>query len=179
MGHSCFGLKSLEFERLTLYGFSLIYPKGWVVSIDEKSSREDGSLRIRLGTEAMINVVWGPLDKIKEKLPSPKDHAEYALKRIKREGDVMKVKLLSVERADTDLHEAYIAHSRVTRVFGAFLIYKYIEQEMLSLHVYCEESGRFFVVYGITGPSIFPEYEDILRKILLSFRCHGEGRVEV
>ncbi len=44
----------------------------------------------------------------------------------------MKVKLLSVERADTDLHEAYMAHSRVTRVFGAFLMYKYIEQEMLS-----------------------------------------------
>ena len=172
-------MESPEFERLTLYGFSLMYPKDWVISIDEKSSRESGFLRIRLGTEAMINVVWGPLEKMKEKLPSPKDHAEYALKRIKREGDVMKVKLLSVERADTDLHEAYIAHSKVTRVFGAFLMYKYIEQEMLSLHVYCEESGRFFVVYGITGSTLFPEYEETIRKILLSFRCHGEGRVEV
>jgi len=172
-------LESPEFERLTLYGFSLMYPKDWVVSIDEKSSRKSGFLRIRVGTEAMINVVWGPLEKMKEKLPSPKDHAEYALKRIKREGDVTDVELLSVERADTDLHEAYIAHSKVTRIFGAFLMYKYIEQEMLSLHVYCEESGRFFVVYGITGPTLFPEYEETIRKILLSFRCHGEGRVEV
>jgi len=79
-------LSSQEFERFTLYGFSLIYPKDWVVSIDGRSSRENGSLRIRLGNEAMINVVWGPLKKMKEKLPSPKDHAEYALKRIKREG---------------------------------------------------------------------------------------------
>ena len=90
-------MESPEFERLTLYGFSLMYPKDWVVGIDEKSSRKSGFLRIRVGTEAMINVVWGPLEKMKEKLPSPKDHAEYALKRIKREGDVTDVELLSVE----------------------------------------------------------------------------------
>ncbi len=34
-------------------------------------------------------------------------------------------------------------------------------------------------MYGITGQTLFPEYEDTIRKILLSFRCHGEGRVEV
>ena len=172
-------MSSQEFERLTLYGFSLIYPKDWVVSIDEKSSREDGLLRIRFGNEATVNIVWGPLEKIKSKLPSPKEHAEYALKRIRREGDVVRAELLSVDRVDTELHEAYIAHSRIAREFGAFLMRRYTVQEMLSLHVYCEESGRFFVVYGITGQTLFPEYEDTIRKILLSFRCHGEGRVEV
>lgn len=91
----------------------------------------------------------GPIEKLDPKLASILDHANYSVERIKHGGEASDVSDVSFNNIRVNGHDA--AHSFVKLVMVKRTIFfgrNKMPREASSYHVHCDNSNRFFVLYG-------------------------------
>lgn len=165
----------LEFDFFCIYGFSTVYPVGWIIELDPKSERSEGNITFKSPEKVNIAVSWGPLEKAKEKYPSLKEHVKDSIDRIKKDRKVKKVELIQTKNVQVSSHKAILSHIRMifsTRRLLPFGKGKTHEREVRSLHLYCRPSGRYFVIYGLTTTDKSLQQGRIFENIIKSFVCH-------
>ena len=165
----------MRYESFSIYGFKVEYPVDWIVELNPKSSRTRGDVVFHSPTKDKIFVSWDSLQLVKKKYTSLTKHADKILERIKKTSGVESVEIIKQEEIEINKHKAIFRHLKVASLQTAFSFRKRVLfQENWSLQVYCEQTARYFVLYGSTRPNErWIEQEDIFNHIQKSFRCHS------
>ncbi|MCK4439901.1 hypothetical protein KAU85_02845 [Candidatus Bathyarchaeota archaeon] len=165
----------VEYECFCIYGFRTVYPITWKVGLDPKSERSEGNVTIKSPEKANIVVSWGLLEKAKKRYSSLEKHARDSIDKIKKESKIKKVELVQTKHIQINSHKAIFSHIRIIFSMPKLLPFgkvKTYEQEVHSLHFYCEPSKRYFVVYGVTTSDKSVQQGRIFENIIQSFICH-------
>ncbi len=107
-----------------------------------------------------------------KKLNGVEGHADYSIKRMKgsREASVKDVRR---ESTTVNGHAASFSDVKLEIVRrGIFFNRKTTPQDVRSLHVHCDNSSRYFVLYGPTPPEKSDEQAKVFTKMIQSFACH-------
>jgi hypothetical protein len=98
-------------------------------------------------------------------------HADYSLERIKgsREAKILDVKR---ERRRANGHPASFNQVKLELKRGIFFNQTKTSQEVRSLHLHCENTSRYFVIYGPATPLQSEKQGEVITKMIQSFVCH-------
>ncbi len=157
-------------ERLTIYGFSFEYPTDCKLEFNPKFKREDGDVALKWPQNFTLFVSWGPLERLKKSM-TLEDHANFSLERIKKS---VQGKISTIERKEIEVqgHNTLFNHVRVEvprrGIFGGKSRY----QEVRSIHLHCEQSSRYFVIYGTTDVEKSEQQGVTVSGVIDSFKCH-------
>lgn len=164
-----------EYESFSIYGFRTVYPNTWRVELDPKSERNEGNVTFKSPEKGNIVVSWGPLGKAKKRYSSLEEHVKDSIDRIRKESKVKKAELVQTKNVQVNSHKAVFSHIRMIfslRRLWPFGKAKTFEQEVHSLHLYCRDSKRYFVVYGVTTSDKSLQQGHIFENVIRSFVCH-------
>ncbi|MEM3799727.1 MAG: hypothetical protein QXH56_06535 [Thermoprotei archaeon] len=165
----------LGFEVYSAYGVSIFYPEGWRVELNPTSKKLEGDVVFHSPEKDKLYVSWGPLDKAKRRFGSVEKHAEYSVERIRRSRDVSGFEVSESVRSDVNGHEAVFMSVRFNvsqpSVFG--FKGKPSPKSVYSMHLYCEDSSRYLVVYTLLNEEVGERVFEDVKKCVNSLKCHN------
>lgn len=160
------------YERLEAYGFGVDYPSGCVIEFNPKSTRSHGDVALKSPNGYKLFLSWGELEKVR-KLKGVEGHADYSLERIKGNRDT-KVTDVRKEKITVNGHSASFRDVSLEMIRrGIFFNTTKTPQRVRSMHLHCDVSSRYFVIYGPTTPDRSEEQYDALSRMVESFVCHS------
>jgi hypothetical protein len=165
----------LEYESFSIYELHIVYPTTWKVELNPKSDREEGDVAFKSPEKENFFVSWGPLEKAKKRYSSVEAHADDPFKRIKKNPNVRKIEFVQKTVVDVNSHKAIFAHAKVTLAKPSIIPFtkeKTVIREVRCMHVHCEHTGRYFVMYGEMASDKASEYGEIFENMMKSFLCH-------
>lgn len=157
-------------DVLRVYGLSFEHPFEARLEFEPTFRREEGSIAVKLPDGPVVFVSWGRLSSVREKLGSAQGHADYSLERLRR---AAKARFEVVERREMEVngHVGVFTHARVgvrgKGFFGTEL------REIRSLHLHCDESERYFVIYGSSPQESSERQARALELIASTLKCHS------
>jgi hypothetical protein len=160
----------VEQDNLTIYGFSFQYPKSRKLEFNPKFKRSDGDVAVKSPEKWVVFVSWGELEKITKKAPTIDDHAKFSLDRVKKS---VQGKMASIDHREMDVngHRALYNNVKI-QVPKRGLFGKAEEQEVTSVHLHCDESKRYFVIYATSTPQNIADQKRTMQGIIDTLRCH-------
>jgi len=157
-----------------MYGFSIQYPDTWEVELNPKADRTAGDVVFK-ALRHRIFLSWGSIEQAKRKHGSLDRHAEAGLKKVRgttANGDVRKMEIVEHKDIYVNGHRSIFNRLKVTLRVG-FLAMRSAYREISSVHLYCEETGRFFVLYeSVMDLDSSTGSEAIFQHMKDSFKCH-------
>jgi len=170
-----------EFETFSVYKFSMNYPPICRVEFNPKSRREGGDIvfhfpdpdRPRAPTEKVF-LSWGALDKATKKFPTADEQAEHSLKAVKKSSGVKGFEKVAQDTIDINNHKAVYNRIKMEEVRGGLFPGRGggVKREALSLHLHCENSSRYFVIYAMLTANAPEDFGDLYMMMAKSFKCH-------
>ena len=166
----------MPYDRLSIYGFGVDYPKDWRVELKPESDRNRGNVVFHSPTRDNMFVSWEILERVKKRYTSLAEQVNDVLENIKKSRGVKSVEVMERKELEINGHTGVFTHSKVTSIKAFFFLRKrVILQELWSLHVYCEQTARFFALYGSSSSDERSlEQADIFKHMQKTFRCHAE-----
>jgi hypothetical protein len=166
------GLPSVpRFERFAAYGFSVDYPVDCVLELRPKSKRDEGEVAFKSSSNNVYFLSWGPLEKVKN-LRDVGRHADYTIDRIRknREAKIRDIKRESVKvnGHSSPFNHLWIDVERRGFLFGSTRS----SHEIRSLHVHCENSSRYFMIYVQGAAEASDLQGTVMTRMIQSFTCH-------
>ena len=163
-----------NFERFSVYNFSIDYPPVCRVEFNPKSRREAGDIVFHFPDKEKVFLSWGDLEKAEKKFATAEKQAEHSLQVVKKSGNVKKMEKLSSDSLTLNSHTA--AYNRVRldeQSAGLFPGKKTVPHEAYSIHLHCDKSSRYFVVYTMLSPRAPEDFGDAIFMVMAkSFKCH-------
>jgi hypothetical protein len=161
----------LAVDKVSIYGLSFDFPFGAKLEFNPKLTREDGGVAVKPSRDSVVFVTWGPLDKIPKRADEAEDHANFNLGRIE---DRTRRRLTTLEHKvqRTNGHDSVYNAVLLEPTGGVLGWGKREEETVRSLHIHCETSGRYFVVYCVTNKKKGDQQSLTLETVINSFRCH-------
>jgi len=159
-----------EQDSLRIYGFSFDYPKSRKLEFNPKFKRTDGDVAVKSPDKAVVFVSWGELEKVIKKVPTIDDHAKFSLERVKKSVQG-KMGNLDQKKIEVNGHEAVLSRVKI-QVPRRGLFGRPSEQDVTSVHVHCDKTGRYYVIYATSTPQTASEQNRTLDGIVASFQCH-------
>jgi hypothetical protein len=161
----------VKFEKFSVYGFSINYPVDWKIEFNNKSERIKGHVAFKSPEGKVIFVSWGPLEEAKKSFHSCDEHANASLNNLKKIQEIEKIEIVETKPVEINLHKGRFNYVKVMGLKQGFIFSrKSFQKEIRSLHLYCELSNRFFVIYGASSDKD-SEYIHTFENMLKSFRC--------
>jgi len=161
------------FENLSMYGFTVDYPDDSRVQFNSKSRRESGDVVFQLPQRLGIFLSWGELEKVSKRFGSAGEHAKYSLEAMKKGKNVKNFEQVSTDTVSLHGHKGSINKVKFDEkalklIPGA----KDMPREAYSLHVHCDKSDRYFVLYTMVPANDEAGFDRIMQKMRESFSCH-------
>jgi len=167
-------LSDETFERFSVYSFSIGYPPVCRVEFNPKSRREAGDIVFHFPDREKVFLSWGKLDKAEKKFETAEKQAEHSLQVVKKSGNVKKMEKLESDSMTLNSHQA--AYNRVRldeQPPGLFMGKRTVPHDAYSIHLHCDKSSRYFVIYTMLSPRAPEDFGDAIFKVMAnSFRCH-------
>jgi len=164
-----------QYEPFCTYGFCTVYPITCKIEFNPKSDRNEGDVVFKSPEKVNIFLSWGPLVKAKKRYSSLEKHANDSIQRIKKNQWVKEIELVQRKIIEVSAHEAIFSHVKVILSRPNLLPFtkaKTYETEVRCLHLYCNPSRRYFVLYGEIAPEKTTEHSETFEKMIHSFTCH-------
>lgn len=98
------------FEKFSVYGFSIDYPKVCRIEFNPKSRREGGDVVFHFPDREKLFVTWGGLDKVQTKFPTVEQQAEHTMKNIRKTGNVRNLERVKQDSITVSSHQAAFNH---------------------------------------------------------------------
>jgi len=159
-------------DTLRIYGMSFDFPVSQKLEFDPKFTREEGSVAVKSPTKSIVFVTWGDLSRVAKKLPTPREHSKYSMERAAKNAQG---RMNQVEQRDVQIngHSAAYSRAKVETPRG-MLGSQGPNQEIESVHIHCDRTSRYFVIYtnSYWGGPRAPEQEDVFTIVTGTFRCH-------
>lgn len=165
------GQAPVQKDTLRIYGFTFQFPQTAKLEFNPKFNREEGDVAVKSPDKANVFVSWGDLDKVVKKAPTIQDHAKFSLDRVKKS---VQGKMSTVESKDITVcgHDAVFNHVRI-EVPRRGLFGKGPLQDVRSVHLHCDTTRRFFVIYATATEANEEVQRATMDEIVESFQCHG------
>ena len=161
-----------EVDTLLVYGLSFDFPANHKLEFDPKFTREEGNLALKSPSRHVVFVSWGDLRRVINKLPTSMDHSRFSMERAARSARG-KLNILEQREVKVNGHSATYSRAEVEGS-GGIMGSGRRTQEIESLHLHCERTSRYFVIYTSFERSEPREWkqDDTLRIVTNSFKCH-------
>jgi hypothetical protein len=161
-----------SFDRFSVYGFSLDYLKGLHVEFNPRSKEGEGDVVFHFPDKTKIFLSWGNLEKASG-FSTVEEHANHSLDKIRTAGNVRNFERISQQSFEINSHQGIYSRAKFDEITISFVTGKSKHpREGHSVHVHCQNSARFFVVYAILPSEGTYEYEEIFSKMSKSLKCH-------
>ena len=161
-----------RYERLEAYGFGVDYPLDCIIEFNPKSNRSHGDIALKSPGGYKLFVSWGELDKVK-KLNGVEGHADYSIQRIKGSREA-KIEDVRKDTMNVNGHRASFRDVSLEILKrGIFFNTTKTAQQVRSMHLHCDVSSRYFVIYGPATSENSGKQFDVISKMVHSFVCHG------
>jgi hypothetical protein len=171
-GDSNTAMKS-GFENFSMYGFTIDYPETCRVEFNSKSRRESGDVVFKFPESDKIFLSWGELEKVSKRFGSAEEHADYSLEAMKKGKNVRNFERVSRDTLPLHKHKTSMNKVRfdekALKLFGRG---KDVPREAYSLHVHCDASKRYFLLYGMAPADDKRGFERTMQSMRESFNCH-------
>jgi hypothetical protein len=155
-----------------MYGFTIDYPERCRVEFNSKNRREAGDIVFRLPDNNRIFLSWGELEKVSKRFGSPEEHANYSIDAMEKGKNVRNFERVSRDSIRIHNHTSSVNKVRFDeKTLSLFARGKDIPREAYSLHVHCDKSNRYFVLYTMARANEV-EFERIMESMRESFKCH-------
>ncbi len=164
--------ESIGLERFALYGLEIEIRDNFRIEVNPKSNRNKGDVAFHSPRGNRFFVSWGNLDEATKRFKTLEQHRDSNIRRIKKGQDVREVKVGDSYDAHVLGHRALFTRVTAEVKQGMFGRATYT-REMWSMHLYCQESGRYYVVYCLLrDPSEYEDYGQIFGAMAKSLICH-------
>lgn len=160
----------VEKDSLRIYGFSFDYPKDRKLEFNPKFKRTDGDVAVKAPDKAVVFVSWGPLEKVAKKAPTIEAHAQFSIDRVKKSVQG-KMGPVDQKKVRVNEHDAVYSHVKI-QVPRRGLFGRAQEQEISSVHIHCDRTDRYYVIYATAVPETLSQQTKTLDGIVETFRCH-------
>ena len=161
-------------ERFSAYGLGVDVSDDWRIEFNPKSTREKGDVAFHSPHSNAFFVSWGKLDDAQRRFESLEQQRDDSVKRVKGNPNVAmaEVKLSSKEMVNG--HEGILSKMVTQRRRGGMLSRSQDPpHEVWTVHLYCPQSSRFYVVYwDVRDGEEYPDVEARFRAMVRSFVCH-------
>jgi hypothetical protein len=164
-----------DFETFCVYGFGTVYPNTWRVEFDPKSNRSKGDVVFKSPEKDNIFLSWGPLEKAQNRFSDTEGHLKYSIDRIKKNTRVGGVEIARKNDLDVQSHKALVSLLKVTFSMPGIIPFRKSKgevQEVRTMHLHCEDTGRYYVIFGQITTDKSQMHEEIFNKMVNSFKCH-------
>ena len=163
----------MQYDHFSIYGFKIEYPKDWRVELKPKSEKETGEVAFHSPERDRMFVFWGILEEAKKRYASLDEHVERTIKKVKKIRGVNSLEVVERKELEMNGHRAIFALLKATFIQGFFLRRREVSQELLSSHLYCEQTARYFILHGSPrSDEKSTEHADVFEHMQKSFRCH-------
>jgi hypothetical protein len=159
-------------EKFALYGFQLDIPDNWRIEVNPKSTRQKGDVAFHSPKGNRFFVSWGKLEDASKRFRTLEEHRDRNLKQIKKGQDVRSVDVGQSYETQLSGHKALFTEVRAEVKQGMFGRATYV-REMWSVHLYCENRARYFVIYCLLrDPAEYDDYSKVFKSMATSLVCH-------
>ncbi len=159
-------------EKFAIYGFQMEIPNDWRIEVNPKSTRQKGDVAFHSPKGNRFFVSWGKLEDASKRFDSLEQHRDSNVKKIKKGQDVKQVDLGKSFEAQINGHRALFTEVRAEVRQGMFGRGSY-SREMWSVHLYCENVQRYYVIYCLLrDPTEYEDYSKIFKSMAMSLVCH-------
>ncbi len=161
------------FETFSVYRFAMDYPTVCRVEFNPKSRREAGDIVFHFPDREKVFLSWGKLENAQKKFQTVEAQAESSLKSVKKSSQVKNFDRVTQDMLEINSHKAAYNRVKMDEVPAGFFPGKrVIKHEALSLHVHCEQTSRYYVIYALLSPNAPEDFPDLFLDMAHSFRCH-------
>jgi len=166
-------MEDSDYELVALYGFSAKYPKNARLEFNRKSTRKKGDLIFHLEEGFKVFLSWGSLEEAKKRYSTAAAQASGSVERsVKSTGGKLdgtpETRNLKIQD-----HDAVYTHARMLVEQRGFLFgTRRVTQDAYALHVHCEDSERYYVLYAFARPEVSEELGKIFHPMMYSLKCH-------
>ena len=123
-----------------------------------------------------IFLSWGELEKAVGNFQTVERHAEHSLEKVRKSGNVKNFKKISEDIVNVNSHRAAFNVVSLEEITIGLLTGKQSSpRRAYSIHVHCDDSARYFVIYGIFHAETAEDYEKVILSMSVSLMCHGSA----
>ena len=160
-------------EKFAAYGFQVMVSGDWRIEFNAKNKRERGDVVFHTPKNNLFFVSWGKLEDAQRKFHTVGEQRDETVKRIKRNPNVMEVKMDDDASESIGGHEALLSHV-VARGRRGFLSGPARNEEVWSIHLHCPNAMRYYVIYmQVKAPDEYPDFKREFLSAAKSLVCHG------
>jgi hypothetical protein len=162
-----------KYELLAMYGFSAKYPNTARLELNPKTRRHKGDLVLHLEEGHKVFLSWGSLEEARKRYATAAAQASASIERSVKSARARLDGTPETKSLKVRGHDAAYTHARMSVERGGFpLGSRRVTQDSYSMHLQCDESGRYYVVYAFAPPETSEQLGKIIEPIMLSLKCH-------
>jgi len=163
-----------EYELLAMYGFSAKYPDNARLELNPKARREKGDVVFHLEEGFKVFLSWGRLEEARKRYATAAAQASASIERSVKSTRAKLDGTPETKSLKIQGHDAAYTHARMSVERGGFPFgSRRVTQDSHSLHLQCDDSGRYYVVYAFARPETSEQVGKIFEPIMLSLKCHA------
>ena len=163
-----------EYELLAMYGFSAKYPDNARLELNPKARREKGDVVLHLEEGFKVFLSWGSLEEARKRYATAAAQASASIERSVKSTRAKLDGTPETKSLKIQGHDAAYTHARMFVERGGFPFgSRRVTQDSHSMHLQCDDSGRYYVVYAFARPETSEHVGKIFEPIMLSLKCHA------
>jgi hypothetical protein len=163
-----------KYEVLAMYGFSANYPNNARLELNPKTRREKGDIVLHLEEGFKVFLSWGSLEDARKRYATAAAQASASIERSVKSTRAKLDGAPETRNLKIQGHDATYTHARMFVERGGFPFgSRRVTQDSHSMHLQCDESGRYYVVYAFARPETSEQVGKIIEPIMLSLKCHA------
>jgi hypothetical protein len=156
-----------------MYGFSIKYPNNARLELNPKARREKGDMVLHLDGGSKIFLSWGSLEEARKRYASAAAQASDSIQRSVRGGrgrldGTAETKKLKIKGHDAVYTRARMILEQRGLLFGT----RRMTQDAYALHVHCDDSRRYYVLYTFARPETSEDVGKAFEPVMNSLKCH-------
>jgi hypothetical protein len=160
-------------EKFAVYKFSMDYPDVCRFEFNPKTRREKGDIVIHFPEKEKVFLSWGQLSVVTKKYPTADLFANHSIKSMGKSRNVAKTVKLDDKPLKVNSHEAFYNkvqfHETAMGFFGKG---RTNIRTTCSVHFYCPNSSRYYVIYALLTPNAPEDFDALFLDMVDSFTCH-------
>jgi len=161
------------FENFAVYMFSMDYPEVCRLEFHPKSMKQKGDVVFHFPDREKVFLSWGKLDDARKKFATVEEQAEGSLKAVSKGAQPKTMQRIEQDSMKINSHKAVYNHIRVEeRPKGFFPSKQKILRDVLSIHLHCEPTSRYFVIYTTPTHNAPEDFGDLFLDMAHTFECH-------
>jgi hypothetical protein len=166
-------LRKTNFETFNVYKFAIDYPNVCRVEFNPKSRRESGDLVFHFPDKEKVFITWGQLEEAQKRFHTIEEHAEHGIKTVSKTSSIKGTERIKKDMIEVNSHKALYNHVRLNQASpGLFAGGKTTPHDLCSVHIHCDRSSRYFVIYALLSANAPKDFDELMKIMVESFNCH-------